>query len=218
MGIEMKLKQDLIIRQYFIDYSLGKYSEDKKPTVPEYLVEELSKPNYEENLEITKLVVTEANVDASFKSSKVVANNQVYDFSKPNELDLFEAEYLDSVTYPTIKDIPMDVVDDLFLVEELEGCKPVIFVNKEFKNLDEEGKFKHAIEIFKNRVRVDYSEPETILGQVFDLDKDSSWDEDLNQLVIVSAVLKGRVCVMDDTRRYELKDSHIGKLTHANDA
>lgn len=212
----MKLKQELIIKQYFIDYSLGVYT-NKKPTVSEELVKELSKPNYENQLELTKLTTGVTSADATFESEKVLTGVQTYDYSKPNEVSLFDTRYLDSATFPTVKDIPRDIVDDLVLIEDLENRKPVIFVSKEFKKLSVSDKFKHVLNIFKNRVQIDYSEPEVILGKTFDLEKDSSWDDKLNQLVISSAVLKGRICVVDDTRRFELEDTHIGRLTHGVD-
>ena len=209
----MKLKQHLIIKQYFIDYSLGKYSDDKQPTVADYLVKVLEQPEYENELEITTLE-QQANGDISvvFESEKVLTEPQIYTRNIPNNSLMYLKKHIEASTYETIKDIPLEVNNELVVTTE-GGVKLSLLVDRDFKGKEEGEQKQILLDIFKRQVRIDFSQPEEIGGKTFDLDKDSSWDSTLNQLSITSAVLKGILEVYDDDRRFELSDVHIGKLT-----
>lgn len=208
----MKLKQHLIIKQYFIDYSLGVYSKDLKPTVSGNAARILEQDNYENVLDITKLVTKDdGDIGVIFESPDLVTEEQVYTLNVVNNQFIFNGKYIEANSYPSVEDIPMETNNALVAIDK-DGKKDlVLLVDREFAKLSEEEQKTTLLNIFKQQVRIDFDTPEEIAGVKFDLN-DSVWKAKDNKLNIHSAVIKGDIEVYNDDRRYDLLNVHIGKL------
>ena len=208
----MKLKQSLIIKQYFIDYSLGVYSKDLKPTVSGNFVRILEQNDYENVLDITKLVTKDdGDIGVIFESPDLFTEEQVYTLNVVNNQFIFNSEYIEANSYPSVEDIPMETNNALVAIDK-DGKKDlVLLVDPEFAKLSEEEQKTALLDIFKQQVRIDFDTPEVIGGVKFDLN-DSVWKAKDNKLNIHSAVIKGDIEVYNDDRGYYLIDTHIGKL------
>lgn len=209
----MKLKQHLIIKQYFIDYSLGKYS-GGEPTVPDYLVEELSQPDYENKLDITSIATqADGDIAVTFESEKVLTEPQIYTRNKPSLVGMFETDYINDNRYKDIKDVPLSINNRVLYITDGTTSDVTILVDREFAKKTESEQKKILIDIFKENSRVDFSTPEKITTTTFDLAKDSTWNKAKGELTITCAIFTGPVKVHNDDRRFELDDVHIGVLT-----
>lgn len=218
----MKLTQLELIKNSFIVFYLKQYK-DKGPHAPhEDLFKIMDKPSFYDGLSIKNLKTNPLTGSSNPKGTK---NDYVMDaehemllarkhYFTPLLTTGSDNTYTEDVTsrpYPSVDDVPYELVDKVFKIQGEEDEKPsfVIIVREDFEDLSPEEQLDKVIEIFKEGSQVEFPDSQTVGGLTVNKGNSFKYDSKTGKLTVTTPGVSGEIEILIEPRMMTVGGRHI---------